>query len=47
MKVLVVEACRSPEIRKRDTEPLVLSKYFETDGMPYELYSNDGIWESR
>jgi len=46
MKVLILEACRSPEIIKGNTEASVLSKDFARDGIPFEIYSNDGIWES-
>lgn len=47
MKVLVLEACRSPEVNKSLTESLVLSQLFNENGINYELYSNDGIWENR
>ena len=47
MKVLLLEACRSPEVRKPLTEPLVLSQFFSRNGIEYELLSNDGIWEHR
>ena len=47
MKVLILEACRSPEVKKHLTEPLVLSQLFSDNGIDYELYSNDGIWTER
>lgn len=47
MKVLILEACRSPEINKGLTESLVLSQLFRSNGIDYELYSNDGIWTNR
>jgi hypothetical protein len=47
MKVLILEACRSPEVDKGLTEPLVLSQLFSNSGIEYELYSNDGIWTNQ
>jgi hypothetical protein len=47
MKVLILEACRSPEIDKGLTEPLILSKLFTNNNIEYELYSNDGIWTNQ
>lgn len=47
MKVLILEACRSPEINKGLTEPSVLSQFFKSNDIDYELYSNDGIWTKR
>ena len=46
MKILILEACRSPEIRKK-TEGLILSCFFTEQGIDYELYSNDGIWSEK
>ena len=47
VKILILESCRSPEIQKPDTEPIILSKVFEAEGINYELYSNDYIWQTR
>lgn len=47
MKVLILEACRSPEVDKGFTEAIVLSKLFDDNGIDYELYSNDGIWANK
>ena len=47
MKVLILEACRSPEVKKGLTESLALSQIFRDNGIEYELYSNDCIWENR
>jgi CHAT domain-containing protein len=47
MKVLVLEACRSPEMDKDDTEAKVLSAVLPDLGIAYEQYSNDGCWPDR
>jgi len=47
MRVLILEACRSPEVNKGLTESLVLSKLFSDNDIEYELYTNDGIWTNR
>lgn len=47
MRVLILEACRSPEINKGLTEPLVLSQLFSDNDIEYEIYSNDGIWANQ
>lgn len=44
MKVIIFEACRSPEIIKQDTEGSILSKVFAEEKIDYTLFSNDGIW---
>jgi len=46
MKVVILESCRSPEIKK-ETEALILSNFFTQHGIDYELYSNDGRWHER
>ena len=46
MKVAIFEVCRSPEIKK-ETEALILSKFFKQENIDYEVYSNDGIWFKR
>ena len=45
MKIVIFEVCRSPEIKKI-TEPVILSQFFQEQGIDYELYSNDQIWSS-
>lgn len=47
MRVLILEVCRSPETNKGRTESSVLSQLFTDNAIEYELYSNDGIWESK
>jgi hypothetical protein len=47
MRVVIFEACRSPEIQKPDTEGIVLSKVFTDEKLDYTLFSNDGIWPDR
>jgi hypothetical protein len=46
MKVLILEVCRSPEVKK-ETEAVILSRFFTGQNIAYELYSNDGIWPTR
>ncbi len=46
MKVIILESCRRPEIKK-ETQALLLSNFFTQQGIDYELYSNDGIWQER
>lgn len=46
MKIIILESCRSPEIKK-ETEASLLSNFFMQQGIEYELYSNDGIWQER
>jgi CHAT domain-containing protein len=42
MKVVIFEVCRRPEIKK-ETETLILSRFFQQENIEYEIYSNDGI----
>jgi hypothetical protein len=46
MKVVILEVCRSPEIKKQ-TEALILSRFFTEQQIEYDLYSNDTIWPER
>jgi len=46
MKVVILECCRSPEIKK-ETEALLLSNFFTQQGIDYELHSNDQLWQER
>lgn len=46
MKVIILEVCRSPEIRK-ETEAVILSRLFTERNIDYELYSNDKVWPNQ
>jgi hypothetical protein len=46
MRVIIFEACRSPEIVKPDTEGIVLSKMFTEKKIDFILFSNDSIWQT-
>lgn len=46
MKVIILEVCRSPEIKK-ETETLILSTFFTKQIINYEIYSNDFIWQDK
>lgn len=43
MKIIIFEACRSPHIKKQ-TETIILSRYFDRHNIQYTCYSNDHIW---
>jgi CHAT domain len=47
MNITVIEACRSPEVEKGDTEGLYLSRFLKGRGVDVVLFSNDGIWPDR
>lgn len=46
MTILILEVCRSPEIKKQ-TEAIILERYFSQKGINFEVYSNDEIWQPK
>ena len=47
MTVAVIEACRSPDRIKPDTEALVLSMVFQERAIDHAIYGNEGVWPDR